>query len=75
MVVPPGASHTFGNAGEETVVLLNTFTPDLYVQYLRDLGDLVAAGKPPTDAAILELMANYATYPADQPAPRTEGRA
>ena len=36
---------------------------------------MAAAGKPRTDAAILELMANYATYRAEQPAPRTEGRA
>ena len=49
--------------------------PGRQSKYLRDLGDVVAAGTPPTDAAILELMANYATYPADQPAPRTGGQA
>ena len=30
--------HTFANPGEEPVVCLNTFTPDLYVRYFRDLG-------------------------------------
>ena len=36
VMVPPGAPHTFANPGDETTVLVNTFTPDLYVQYFRD---------------------------------------
>ena len=32
-MIPPGAPHTFANPGDEPLVLLNTFTPDLYVQY------------------------------------------
>ena len=46
VMVPPGAPHTFANPGEEPTVLLNTFTPDLYVQYFRDLRDMIAAGQP-----------------------------
>ena len=44
VMVPPGAPHTFANPGEEPVVLLNTFTPDLYVRYFRDLGQMIADG-------------------------------
>ena len=36
-MVPPGAPHTFANPADEPAVMLNTFTPDLYVQYFRDL--------------------------------------
>src|SRR6476660_7484298 len=42
VMVPPGASHTFANLGDQTVVLLNSFTPALYVQYFRDLRDLIS---------------------------------
>jgi hypothetical protein len=40
-----GAPHTFGNATDETTVILNTFTPDLYVEYFRDLRDMIAGGR------------------------------
>ncbi len=45
VMIPPGAPHTFANPGDEPVVLLNTFTPDLYVQYFRDLRDMIASGQ------------------------------
>jgi hypothetical protein len=45
-------------------VLLNTFTPDLYVQYFRDLRDMIAAGQPPTADAVIGVMARYDTVPA-----------
>jgi hypothetical protein len=45
-------------------VLLNSFTPDLYVQYFRDLRDLAGRGDPVTPAAIVDVMARYATVPA-----------
>jgi mannose-6-phosphate isomerase-like protein (cupin superfamily) len=65
--VPIGAEHTFANPGDEPVVMLNTFTPDFYVDYLRDLGELEASGEM-TSEAILAVMARYATYPAGTPA-------
>jgi hypothetical protein len=46
-MIPPGAPHTFANPGDEPLVLLNTFTPDLYVQYFRDLRELAAADAGP----------------------------
>ena len=44
-LIPPGAPHTFENAGDEPVVMLNTFTPDLYVHYFREVGALFAADR------------------------------
>jgi mannose-6-phosphate isomerase-like protein (cupin superfamily) len=64
VMVPPGAPHTFANPGDEPAIMLNTFTPDLYVQYFRDLRDLAAAeGQPPSPPQIAEVMARYATEP------------
>ena len=64
VVVPPGAPHTFANAGEETVVLLNTFTPDLYVRYFRDLRQMIADGQPLTAESTEQAMGRYATATA-----------
>src|ERR1700691_817267 len=57
VMIPPGAPHTFENPGDEPAVLLNTFTPDLYVHYFRDVSDLLACGQAPTDEAIISVMA------------------
>jgi mannose-6-phosphate isomerase-like protein (cupin superfamily) len=64
VMIPPGAPHTFANPGDETTVLLNTFTPDLYVQYFRDLRDMLASGQPMTNDAVISVMARYATVPS-----------
>jgi pimeloyl-ACP methyl ester carboxylesterase/quercetin dioxygenase-like cupin family protein len=64
VVIPPGAPHTFANDSDEPVILLNTFTPDLYVQYFRDLRDMVASGAQPTAGQVAGAMARYATEPA-----------
>ena len=64
VMVPPGVPHTFANASDEVVVLLNTFTPDLYVQYFRDLGEMIANGQPLTPEASAQAMSHYATSPA-----------
>jgi mannose-6-phosphate isomerase-like protein (cupin superfamily) len=64
VMVPPGAPHTFANNSDKPVTLVNTFTPDLYVQYFRDLRDMVASGSPPAAGQIAEVMARYATEPA-----------
>jgi pimeloyl-ACP methyl ester carboxylesterase/quercetin dioxygenase-like cupin family protein len=66
VMVPPGAPHTFANPGDEPAVILNTFTPDLYVRYFRDLRDLIASGQPLSDEAIAGAMARYATVPATE---------
>jgi pimeloyl-ACP methyl ester carboxylesterase/mannose-6-phosphate isomerase-like protein (cupin superfamily) len=64
VMIPPGAPHTFANVSDEPAVLLNTFTPDLYVQYFRDLHDMITAGQPLTGGAIEAVMARYATEAA-----------
>jgi mannose-6-phosphate isomerase-like protein (cupin superfamily) len=64
VMVPPGAPHTFANPGDQPVILLNTFTPDLYVQYFRDLRDVFASGQPLTPEASIQVMSRYATTPA-----------
>jgi mannose-6-phosphate isomerase-like protein (cupin superfamily) len=63
VMVPSGAPHTFANLSDEPAVMLNTFTPDLYVQYFRDLRDMIAAGRPPTPEVMAEAMRAYATEP------------
>ncbi|WP_031067961.1 cupin domain-containing protein [Streptomyces sp. NRRL WC-3742] len=64
VMVPPGAPHTFANPTDEPAVLLSTFTPDLYVQYFRDLAQVMADGRPLTPQANAEAMSRYATEPA-----------
>lgn len=66
VMVPPGAPHTFANPGDEPAVLLNTFTPDLYVRYFRDLRDMIAAGGQLTPEMTVEAMSRYATVPASE---------
>jgi mannose-6-phosphate isomerase-like protein (cupin superfamily) len=63
VMVPPGAPHTFANPSDEPAVMLNTFTPDLYVQYFRDVHDLTADGRPPSAEALAGVMARYGTEP------------
>jgi mannose-6-phosphate isomerase-like protein (cupin superfamily) len=70
-MIPPGAPHTFANPGDEPLVLLNTFTPDLYVQYFRDLRELAdsggaSGGAPLAAEAVAQVMSRYATEVSDQ---------
>ena len=64
VMIPPGAPHTFANPTDGTTIILNTFTPDLYVRYFRDLRDLIAGRQPLTGEATIEAMSRYATEPA-----------
>ncbi|WP_317441223.1 cupin domain-containing protein [Streptomyces collinus] len=64
VVVPPGTPHTFANPSDEPAVMLSTFTPDLYVQYFRDLQEVLADGRPLTPQANVDAMSRYATEPA-----------
>ncbi|WP_405944291.1 cupin domain-containing protein [Streptomyces sp. NBC_00932] len=64
VMVPPGAPHTFANPGDQPAVMLSMFTPDLYVQYFRDLQGVLAAGRPLTPQAGIAMMSRYATRPA-----------
>jgi quercetin dioxygenase-like cupin family protein len=66
IMVPPGAPHTFANPSDEPAVLLNTFTPDLYVQYFSDLRDTIASGQALTPDVTVQTMAKYATIPSTE---------
>ncbi|MFI9332461.1 cupin domain-containing protein [Kitasatospora sp. NPDC052868] len=68
VMVPPGTPHTFANLTDQPAVMLSTFTPDLYVQYFRDLQEVLAAGRPLTPQANIDAMGRYATEPAAGPA-------
>ena len=71
VMVPPGAPHTFANITDQPAVMLSTFTPDLYVQYFRDLRDMVAEGQDLTPQASIRTMSRYATEPATGTPPTT----
>ena len=47
-------------------MLLNTFTPDLYVRYFRDLRQMIAEGQPLTADRTEQAMSRYATTPATE---------
>ncbi|MFI8233933.1 cupin domain-containing protein [Streptomyces sp. NPDC085900] len=64
VMVPPGIPHTFANRTDQPAVMLSTFTPDLYVQYFRDLQDTFTVGRSPTPQANIDAMKRYATEPA-----------
>lgn len=64
VMVPPGAPHTFANVTDRPAVMLSTFTPDLYVQYFRDMRDAMEDGRLPSPAANIAVMSRYATDPA-----------
>ncbi|QJS13968.1 cupin domain-containing protein [Streptomyces argyrophyllae] len=64
VTVPPGTPHTFANPTDQPALMLSTFTPALYVQYFRDLRDLLADGRPLTPQANIDVMSRYATEPA-----------
>ena len=40
VTVPTSTPHTFSNPFDEPATFINTLTPDLYVEYFRDLGRL-----------------------------------
>ncbi|XUL89058.1 cupin domain-containing protein [Streptomyces galilaeus] len=66
VMVPPDAPHTFANVTNETAVMLNTFTPDLYVQYFRDLKAMVESGQPLSREAVAEVWTRYGTEPSTE---------
>ncbi|MYX27561.1 cupin domain-containing protein [Streptomyces sp. SID8381] len=64
VMVPPGTPHTFADLTDRPAVMLSTFTPDLYVQYFRDLQEVLADGRTPTSQGGIDAMSRYATEPA-----------
>lgn len=65
VTVPAGTAHTFSNPFDEPATFICTLTPDLYVEYFRDLTQLFAGNSGQLDPAdIVRTMAKYATEPA-----------
>jgi mannose-6-phosphate isomerase-like protein (cupin superfamily) len=62
VTVPAGTPHTFANPFGEAAKFICTLTPDLYVDYFRDLGELPVDERGLLDPAdVGRTMAAYAT--------------
>jgi pimeloyl-ACP methyl ester carboxylesterase len=61
VMVPAGAPHSFANLADQPAIVLNTFTPDRYIGYFRELRDQIAAGRPLSAGLTSETMRRYAT--------------
>ncbi len=57
--VPPGVVHTFRNASDRSVRVLNFSTPAGFEGYMRDLGEAYADGRKPTSEEIGEIASRY----------------
>jgi quercetin dioxygenase-like cupin family protein len=64
MSTPRGSVHHFSNAGSGTVRTLVMLTPDIGVQFFRDVGALAGTGGPPDRAKLTEVMTRYGLVPA-----------
>lgn len=64
VMIPPGVAHTFENPGDQTAVMLSTFSPAFYVQYFRDIAAMLASGRAMTPESVGEIMSLYTTEPA-----------
>lgn len=62
VTVPSGTAHTFSNPFDESAIFICTLTPDLYIDYFRDLAQLFAGNSgQPDPAEIARSMAKYST--------------
>ena len=62
LLVPRGASHTFGNQGDGPARLLVLHAPAMDA-YFEELHELWSSGQPPSREAELELMSRYGMRP------------
>ena len=71
MSTPRGSVHAFSNPHSETARALVMLTPDIGVQFFRDVGALANAGGPPDRTKLMEVMSRYGLVPAaPKPTPR-----
>jgi mannose-6-phosphate isomerase-like protein (cupin superfamily) len=61
VTAPPGTPHTFANPGDQPAVLLCTITPDLYIDYFRELASLRPGPNGLDPNEVGQVMARYAT--------------
>ncbi|WP_037854835.1 cupin domain-containing protein [Streptomyces sp. NRRL S-340] len=67
VLAPTDAPHTFANPADEPATFLATFTPDLFVQYFRDLRDALAQGEELDEQLDRRISSRYATAPVHTP--------
>lgn len=59
MSTPRGAVHGFRNTGTQAARALVVLTPDIGVEYFREVAAVVNAGGPPDKARLAGVMARY----------------
>jgi len=59
MFVPAGCPHAFANPGPAPARMLFLVAPAGHEHYLAELGDLLAAGGPPSPDAIAQIRARH----------------
>ena len=64
MSTPKGVVHGFSNPFTEVASALIVLSPDIGVQYFKDVGAVVNAGGPPDKAALVSVMSKYGLVPA-----------
>ena len=64
MSTPRGSVHHFSNPFSSPARALVMLTPDIGLQYFRDVGDVINAGGAPDRAKLLEVMGRYGLVPA-----------
>jgi quercetin dioxygenase-like cupin family protein len=69
MSTPRGAVHHFSNVTDQPARVLVILTPDIGVQYFRDVGAVINAGGPPDKARLLSVMSRYGLAPPPPPPP------
>jgi quercetin dioxygenase-like cupin family protein len=67
MSTPRGSVHGFRNDGDRLARALVVLTPDIGMQYFRDVAAVVNAGGPPDRARLLAVMAHHGLVPAAAP--------
>jgi quercetin dioxygenase-like cupin family protein len=64
MRTPRGSVHGFSNPHEGKARALIALSPDIGVQYFRDVATIVNAGGPSVRSQLLVVMARYGLVPA-----------
>jgi quercetin dioxygenase-like cupin family protein len=64
MSTPKGVVHAFANPFPGSARALIIQSPDIGVQYFKDVADVVNAGAPPDKAALMAVMSRYGLVPA-----------
>jgi hypothetical protein len=68
IAAPLRAPHTFANPDhDEPAVMLVTYTPDRYIKYFQQMGELALNGKQISDERDIEIMSAYETAECREP--------